>query len=55
MFKREKQLTYWSQALESGQKACEVAQQELHRLLGEEALANVIFVDFTSEEPDEVA
>lgn len=42
----------WFARLEEGRRICEVAQKEIHRYIGEEALSNVIMVDFTPREEE---
>lgn len=46
-------IEYWEQQRNNAETALIIAQKELHRLLGADALENVIEVDFSG--PDEAS
>lgn len=47
-------LSYWERQRDSAETALIIAQQNLHRLIGAEALENVIVVDFGKPEEDDI-
>lgn len=50
-------LTYWQKNRDNAETALIIAQQEIHRLIGEEVLrdSNVIVIDFRKIEDDDAA